>query len=160
MDIPNYLLPTRASLRNRAGGQSYHERIWHAPAGVTPAHVMNPDLWVHVAEGMPPDSRIEIVGDDFDMELRVVGVDPRGKYLIVRCLRFCDGKGVAVPGMTDQGQAPIPQDSDGYAIEEDGMHRWRIFRHNDLIAKDLPSKAAALSKLAELRSANRVKKVA
>lgn len=160
MDIPNYLLPTRSNMRDSSSGYAYHQRMWIAPPSVRPEHLVNPNFWVHVAEGMPVHSRIEVISQtgEFEMELRVTGVDPRGKYMTVRVLRFIEHGGVAIPGA--ETAISLPPDSYGYTIERDRVQGWRVFLGKDMIAHGLPDKAAAEAARDAHRAGRPIKKVA
>lgn len=132
-----------------------------AAPGVTPAHVMHPDFWQHVAERLRLNDRIEIVGQNFDMDLRVVGIDPRKLWAQVRCLRLCSTDGVEVPGaqtFTDAGIASGAPDPDGFIVEWGGpVHKWRIVHGRDLIAKGFTSKEEAQEALLTLKSAHKAR---
>lgn len=137
MDIPSNLLPTRLDTAD-------YQRVvyFHRPAlGVTAEMVVHPDYWLHLAARLKLDDKIEVVSADgsIDMDLRVVAIDPRGLYAQMRVLRFT-GEGAPVV-------APAPvvaiSDNHGYMIEEDRVQGWRVLRGDDLIAKNLPDKAAA-----------------
>jgi hypothetical protein len=159
VDIPNILLPSRLSL---GAGYRHGEYVLTVKDGVTPAHVVDPGFWLHVAPRLKRHDRIEVIAEDgsFDMDVRVIAVDARGLYARVRVLRYCDGDGVAVPGV-EPAQAPEARplsmpDQDGYLIEPDSAG-WRIVRGPDQIEGRLSSEAAAKAKLADIKAAQRRK---
>lgn len=151
MDIPFSLLPARLAL---ATGFAYTPWFYRAPAGVTPEHLVNPNFWVHLTARLKVNDRIEAVGDDFDIEMRVVGVDPLGHYAVMRVLR-CWPEGLLPIGNTvsgADGPTIVTTDPDGYRWERDPVQGWRVLRGRDLLASGLPNEAEAIAKVAELKA--------
>lgn len=154
MDIPNHLLPTRL---REANGFAHGDYFLEAAPGVKAAHVVNPDFWLHLAARLKRNDRIEVVAQDnsFDMELRVVAVDPRGLYAQMRVLRYMgDDELVTIPASV------VAADDDGYVIEQDRVHGWRVLRGGDLVAKNLPDKASAEAARDAHRAGKPVKRAA
>jgi hypothetical protein len=97
MDIPEALKPKRLGHR---GGADYDRALYflNLGPGVTPEMVMDEEFWRHLAARFKVNDRLEIVAPDFDMDVRVVAVDPRGLWAQMRVLRWCDASGIRVPG--------------------------------------------------------------
>ncbi len=152
MDIPNHLLPTRLQLGN---GYAHADYFLVTLPGVEPAHVLDPGFWVHQAARLRLHDRIEVVAADgsFDLDLRVVAVDPHGHYARVRVLRAIDADGRALAIESRDRTVAETADADGYVIQHDPVQQWRILRGRDLIERDLPSEAAAKARLAEVKGA-------
>ena len=146
MDLSPHQLP----LKIQRGDYAISRHFLLVEPGVTPDHVVDPDFWVHVAARLRVMDRIEVVAADgsFDMELRVVAIDPRGLWAQVRPLSIVEGK-LAVAA---SGQFP---DKDGYTIEFSGVHRWRIIRAGEVVAKDFADQTAAAAALANIKAAKR-----
>jgi hypothetical protein len=147
VDIPLHLLPTKIA-RNDYGLTRHFLPV---NAGVTPEHVVDPDFWVHLSRGFKVFDEIAVVATDgtFDLDLRVVAIDPRGLWTQVRVLRLWEGK---TADSAPAGQYP---DKDGYTIEFAGPHRWRIVRGGDVVAKDFADQAAAVEALVNIKDAKR-----
>lgn len=149
MNIPQHMLPARIGREEEA---DYKRRVYFllAPPGVTPDHVVDPDYWVHWAQRLRINDRIEIVAADgsFDMDVRVVALDPRGLWARVRALRLSEGK-LASP----QSGSTVFPDPDGYLVEWGGEHRWRIIRGQDVVARDFPTQADAIEALQNIKAA-------
>jgi hypothetical protein len=151
MNIPIQLLPVRIG-RTQLAEFARASYFFSAAPGVTPEHVVDPDFWVNWAGTLKINDRIEVVAADgsFDMEVRVVALDPRGLWARVRPLRIAEGK-LAV-ATTPTGLYP---DSEGYIIEWSDHHRWRIVRGQDVVARDFPDQAAASEALQNIKAAKR-----
>ena len=147
MNTASHLLPMRIDRADFARS----EYFLSAPPGTTVDQVVDPDFWLHVARRLKVNDRIEIVAADgsFDMEVRVTAIDPRGLWAHVRPLRVAEGQ-FAVP----EASGAYP-DKDGYTVEWGGPHRWRIVRGNDVVARDFPDQAAAISALLNIKAAKR-----
>jgi hypothetical protein len=147
MNTPSHMLPMRIDRADFARS----EYFLAAPPGTTVDDVIDPDFWVHVARRLKVNDRIEIVALDgsFDMEVRITSIDPRGLWAHVRPLRVAEGR-FAVP----EASGAYP-DKDGYTVEWGGPHRWRIVRGNDVVARDFPDQAAAISALMNIKAAKR-----
>jgi len=155
MDLPTQLLPKRLGHR---GGADYDRSLYFVVlgAGITPAMVVDPDFWQHLAARFRVNDRLEIVAPDFDMDVRVVAIDPRGLWAQMRVLRLCDASGIGVPGAEHSPTSSIiagAPDQAGYIVEWGGpKHMWRIVRGSDLIDKGFPDKDAAHAKLTEIQA--------
>lgn len=149
MEIPFNLLPARLQV---ATGFAHGEYFVVAPIGATPENVADPDFWLHVAARLKLHDRIEVVAADgsFDMDVRVTAVDPRGHYAVVRVLRSwaADEKASNGPAVRQMGTI----DNDGFIVEEDPVHGWRVMRGGDIIARRLKDKAAAEAVRADARA--------
>lgn len=143
MDLPSHLLPSRLPRAAHERGDYLHR----AAAGVTLDMVLNPNYWAHLAERLRIGDRIEALADDgsFDVDLRVVAIDPRGHWALVRTRPSVSA---AMPAAPFAGPAP---DADGYTIDRDPVQGWRILRGRDLIAKDFADEAAAREALAGVK---------
>lgn len=153
MDLESRLLPTNSVRAEYARADHYVE----TPQGVTPAHILDPDFWQHIAARFRVNDRIEVVAADgsFDAELRVTAIDPRKLWAQVRLLRICTGEGIAAGRASASGPAPVERpaaDHAGYVVEPDGLGKHRIVQGSDLIAKGFPDKAAAEAALANLKA--------
>lgn len=148
MEINSNLLPTRLQF---GGGYAHGEYVVFAAPGVTVEQVVDPDFWLHVAYRLRVHDRIEIIASDgmFDMEVRVVSVDPRGHYAVVRPLRLwtADEKSSS-PQIRQVGMT----DSDGFIVEEDPVQGWRVLRGDTIIARRLKSQAEANSVRADAKA--------
>lgn len=151
MDIKSQLLPKRI-------GRADYERASHFIAvakGLEPADIVDPDFWQHVADKLRVNDRIEVLGPDFDMDLRVVAIDPRKMWAQVRVLRLCEAAGITVAGVEQPAEAAIvagAADAEGYTVEWGGRHLWRIVRGADLIEKGFANKPQADARLAEIKA--------
>lgn len=149
MEIPNSLLPSRLAV---ASGFAHGEYFIAAAPGTTVEHVVDPDYWLHLASRLKVYDRIEVVAQDgaFDIDVRVVATDPRGHYVVVRPLR------VWVPDEQDARKPSLRQmqaaDGDGFIVEEDPVHGWRVMRGGDIIARRLKDKATAEAVRADARA--------
>lgn len=113
--------------------------------GITADHVVSPDFWVHVARRVRVNDRIEVVAKDgsFDLDLRVVAIDPRGFWVQVRPLRVFNGHPIVI----ERG------DPDGYKIEHDPVHKWRIIdRAGNVVDKGLADERHAIARLAKIKA--------
>ena len=157
VEIPGNLLPTRLQT---ATGFAHGEYFVVALPGTTIEQVANPDFWLHVASRLRPFDRIEVVAADgsFDMDLRVTATDPRGHYAEVRVLRVWPENGLSAAGNVPPLRAMASPDNDGFVIEEDRVHGWRVLRSGDLIAKNLPDKAAAEAARDAARAGRQIKR--
>jgi hypothetical protein len=157
MDLPTQLLPKRLGHR---GGADYDRTVHFLTVGpgVSPAMLVDPDFWQHLADRLKVNDRLEIVSPEFDMDLRVVAVDPRRLWAQVRVLRFCLSEGVPIPGLApdqymESAVVAGAPDEAGYIVEWGGpRHLWRIVRGSDLIAKGFSKKDEAHARLAEIKS--------
>jgi hypothetical protein len=151
MNIPIQLLPIRIGRTQLAEFARASYFILARP-GVTPDHIVDPDFWVNWASTLKINDRIEVVAADgsFDMEVRVVALDPRGLWARVRPLRIAEGK---IPvSSSPTGQYP---DAEGYIVEFSDHHRWRIIRGNDIVARDFPDQASAIEALQQIKQTKR-----
>lgn len=150
MPLPTHLMPV--ILRSVEYERAYY--FWIAPSGVALTDVLDPNFWANVAPRLKLYDRIEVVAADrsFDVDLRVVAIDPRGYWAAVHMLR----------GPEDVAPVPAPAqaapDSSGYMIENDAVQGWRILNGRDLIAHGLASEDAAKAKLAEIKAPKPAKK--
>jgi hypothetical protein len=154
MEIPSHLLPT--SLERGFGGYALSHWVYRSPAGVTADHIMDPNLWVHVASRLRVDDKIEVIASDgsIDAELRVIAIDPRQLWAKMRPLRLHEASPV------EKRQAGPSADGGGYIIEQDPVHGWRIVQGRELIAKDFETEDDARAALANLKAAASPKKKA
>ena len=149
MPIDSRFSPTRES-----GRGDYAVSRWYflnLPPGVTPEHVADPDFWVHMAARLQVNDEIVVVMPDgtFDMELRVIAVDPRKLWAQTRVLRLWQPK----VGTKTEDLPMQTVDKDGYSVEWGGAHRWRIIKDGEVVARDLPSKEAAHEALVGIKQA-------
>jgi hypothetical protein len=155
MDIPEVLKPKRLGHR---GGADYDRALYflNLGPGVTPEMVMDEEFWRHLAARFKVNDRLEIVAPDFDMDVRVVAVDPRGLWAKMRELRRWPPEGVEARSAEHSPASSIipgAPDQAGYIVEWGGpKHMWRILRGSDLIDKGFPDKDAAHAKLAEIQA--------
>lgn len=153
-EIPSHLLPT--SLERGFGGYALSHWVYRSPAGITADHIMDPNLWVHVASRLRVDDKIEVIARDgsIDAELRVIAIDPRHLWAKMRPLRLHEASPV------EMRQAGPSSDGSGYLIEHDPVQGWRILNGRDLIAKDFATEEAARDALANLKAATKPRKAA
>jgi hypothetical protein len=139
MDIPDHLLPLRI-VRAEVARTTRHLAVL---PGTTREMVLDPDYWVHLGSTLKVDDRIEVVAQDgtFDLDLRVVAVDPRGYWVQTRLLR----EWVETPGAKKEAAPKTWPDAEGYRIEWAGpVHKWRIIdRATKILGKGYPSEAEA-----------------
>ena len=148
MQIKNHLLPTTM---RRAMHEISHWFL-RATVGVTPADVMSPDYWAHLAGKMKVDDRIEVVAQDgsFDADLRVIAVDSRMLWAQVRVLR---GWPEALWAPLAVEEKPELLDAKDYKYEFAGPHKFRIINATgDVVETHIPTKEAAIARIAELRA--------
>jgi hypothetical protein len=120
MDIPLRLLPARLVRSDVANTRWFHR----AAIGTTAEMVVEPDYWVNNGRQIKTDDKIEVLAEDgsFDMEVRVLAVDPRGLWAQVRVLRLWQE--TVQQTRRERQRAPDP---DGYLIEYAGPHdKFRI----------------------------------
>lgn len=150
MDLPTRLLPTRGDRGDFAVSRWYFTDL---PQGITAAHVQDPDFWQHVARNFRVNDEIVATAADgsFDMDLRVIELDPRKLWARIRLLRLTAAK----PGAASAPTTQWP-DSDGYTVEYSGAHRFRIVnRAGEVVAKDFATEADAVEALNNLKGAKR-----
>lgn len=157
MNIPSHLLPTK--LERGFEGYALSTKVLRTLPGVTAEMLVCPDFWVHLAaRDLRIDHRIEVIAMDgtLDAELRVIAIDPRGHWAQMRVLRGWPARAWADmaepdgPAERPAGQYP---DKDGYVVEFDRVHKWRIMRGVELIAKDYPDEPTAVEALANIKAA-------
>ncbi len=150
MDLPTRLLPTRDS-----GSGDYAVTRWYfldLPQGITAEHIVNPDFWQHVAAKFKVNHEIVAVAADgsFDAELRVIAVDPRKLWAQTRILRMTKPEGV------EHKMVPQWPDKEGYVVEFDRVHKFRIVNRNgEVVAQDFPDEAGAIDALHNLKAAKK-----
>lgn len=160
MDIPSHLLPT--DVEHGLSGSSAYNWVCRTRPGVTAAHIMNPDFWVHVTRRLKVEHTITVLAQDgtLDADLRVIAVDPQGFWVQTRLLRGWPAAEFEVA--TPQAAPVVAQqwpDRDGYVVEWGGHHKWRIMRVTgaggkpELVFKDFPDRATAMDALANLKAA-------
>lgn len=128
-----------------------------APPGVMAQHVVDPDFWAHLAKKLRRHDEITVVAADgsFDLALRVIDLDPRGFWARVRVLRATGPAGISGLAAPERPKPQWP-DRDGYTVEHNAVHGWRIVnRAGDIVARDLPDEAAALAELATVKAAKK-----
>lgn len=152
LDIPIHLLPNTNRLRKREFATDH----WFLTVGpsITLEQVMDPDFWVHLTGKLKVYDRVEVVAENgiLDVDLRVVAVDKREPptWAKMRVLRS-DG-----PYPIHEPAAPVEEAdeefADGYAIKFRGYRRFAIQdRVGNWLEEDIPTKKAAIEKLAEIR---------
>lgn len=148
MSIPTHVPPLRLFTREDQGSHWEHR----FPAGTLREHVLDPRVWGHVARKLRRFDTITALAEDgsFDIQLRVLAVDPQGMWAQTAILRerACD----AIP--------TLAADRGGFIIEYSGPQLWRIRRGEDLVAEGLPTEAAAEALLARLRGSKPTEAVA
>lgn len=143
--IPDNLLPK--SIRRAENAISTH--FIEVPRGITLDHVMDPDLWVHIARKFAVNDTITVLAADgsFDCDLRVVEIDPRFFWVRVRMLRLYQD-------VEASQKMPRTVDEAGYRIEFGGAHKWRIIdRVGDIVEKGIPTRAEAEARLVDIKMA-------
>ena len=115
--------------------------------------VLEADYWVHLGSTLKVDDRIEVVAQDgtFDLDLRVVAIDPRGFWAQVRVLR----EWALTPGAKAAAAPKTWPDAEGYRVEWGGpVHKWRIIdRAGQIVGKGHPTEADAVADLDETKRA-------
>jgi hypothetical protein len=151
MDIPDHLAPTRIIRAEVARAL----RFLSVPPGTTKEMVLEADFWVHLGQTLKVDDRIEVVAQDgsFDLDLRVIAVDPRGFWAQMRLLREWPAKGEARPKA--EVAAKTWPDAEGYRVEWGGpVHKWRIIdRAGQVVAKGHPAEPEAVAALDAIKRA-------
>lgn len=139
MDIPQYNLPRTSRTFEHA---IRTHCIFVAP-DVTPADLMNPLLWEHMAERF--EVGMEIIVKPLDHSYRfhgeVVAVDSAGHWAALRQISLAEG----VPFKADT------PDNSGYSYNKDPVMGYRVLRGNVVVARDLPDEAAAISEMERLK---------
>jgi hypothetical protein len=140
--IPDHLVPTRITRAEVAKTN----RFLAVLPGTTREMVLEADFWVHLGSTLKLDDRIEVVAQDgsFDLDLRVVAIDPRGFWAQMRLLREWS----AAPGKKEPQPKTWP-DAEGYRVEWGGpVHKWRIIdRAGQVVAKGHPTEAEGIAAL-------------
>lgn len=147
MNIKNHLLP---STIRRSEHEISHWFLRVVP-GVTPADVASPDFWAHLAARIGVDDRIEVVAQDgsFDADLRVIAIDGRKQWAQVRVLRGWP-EASWEPHKLD---VPVLAEAKDYKYEFAGPHKFRIINATgDVVETHLPTKEAAIARIAALRA--------
>ncbi len=153
LDITSSLLPKKTERAEHA----YTQYLVRAAPGVQPGHLIDPDFWVHLAHKLALNDRLEVMAADgsFEAELRVVAIDPRRLWAKTRMIRYCGAEGVDWPSALPFTSEDIPADEqfpDGYKIKFRGRAKFAIEdRIGNIVEEQIPSKALALAKLAEIR---------
>jgi hypothetical protein len=151
--IPDHLVPTKIARAEVARTL----RFLPVLPGTTREMVLEADFWVHLGSVLKVDDRIEVVAQDgsFDLDLRVVAVDPRGFWAQTRVLREWPPKGEAQPKA--EAQPKTWPDSEGYRVEWGGQtHKWRIIdRAGQIVGKQAASEADAIAMLDRLKREKR-----
>jgi hypothetical protein len=150
MQIPDHLVPKRITRAEVARVT----RFLSVPPGTTRDMCLDPDYWVHLGSTLKVDDRIEILAQDgtFDLDLRVISLDPRGYWAQVRLLR----EWVQPDGAKKEAQPKAWPDADGYRIEwsTPTTHKWRIIdRAGQIVSRGHASEADAIETLAEIKLA-------
>lgn len=152
MPIPARLLPV-AAVRS-----SVIRTDWTFEVGADTeiAQVLDPEFWVNVARRFRVNDRLEIVHEKglFDLDLRVVAIDPRGYWAQTRTLRrWPEGEGEVAEA---EAEAEIPlvwPDKQGYRVEFNKMHQWRIISPSgEVIGKLFATEKDAAVQLERIKS--------
>ena len=150
--IPDHLVPlkiTRAEVARVT-------RFLSVLPGTTREMVLEPDYWVHLGGVLKMDDRIEIVAQDgsFDLDLRVIAIDPRGFWVQTRVLREWPARSEAKAAVAKEKEiaAAHPRtwpDAEGYRVEWGGpVHKWRIIdRAGQVVGKGHPYEQTAIEAL-------------
>lgn len=148
MPLPDpHLIPTAALPREQSEFARY---VFYAPPGVRPEHVVDPDFWQHRAGQFRVNDVVTAIADDgtFEIEMRVVSLDPRRLWAEMRVLRAWEGK--------TRTKARTYPDKDGYTVEFNKVHKWRIVdAAGHVVARDMPDEATAEETLAEVKAAKK-----
>lgn len=151
MDIPLHMLPANS----RAAKHAYNRHVVMADPGITPAHLIESDFWVHLAAKFRVNDVIEILAPDYEMDLRVVAIDSRNLWARVRPIRFCGPDGVAIQEFDSPVAGADMSDEvfdDGYQIKFHGRAKFSIEdRFGNAVEELIATKKIALEKLAEIR---------
>lgn len=152
LDIAIHLLPNTNRMRKREFATDH----WFLEVGpsITLEQLMNPDFWVHLTKKLKVYDRVEVVAENglLDVDLRVVAVDKRDPptWAKMRVLRNSQSEiHEPLPAPTEEADEEF---ADGYAIKFRGYRRFAIKdRVGNWLEEDIPTKKAAIEKLAEIR---------
>lgn len=147
MSIPTHVPPMR--IFERDARSTHWQYIF--PPGTLREHVLDPRVWRHVAgpAERPKLKRFDTItalaeDGSFDIELRVLVVDPQGLWAQTAILHERE------PSEPMAVAASYP-DKDGFTIEFSGPQLWRIRRGDDLVAEGFHDEPAAKAALARLK---------
>lgn len=149
MDIPQYKLPKF--------GRTFEEVVrthcFIVDPEITPADLLNPMLWEHMAERFKLGEEVVVKASDFSYRFHgeIVAIDLAGHWAALRQISLAEG----LPFVAD-----VP-DKSGFSHNHDPVMGWRVMNGKDVVASKLPNEAAAIARKEELkRAAGMTKKVA
>jgi hypothetical protein len=119
------------------------------PAGLSLDEILgDPEYWAHVMNVLKVGTIIEITNDDFsiDTDLRVVAIDPYGKWAEV--VERGKSRTLNLAGASPSKDGKI-------IVDEDKVRGWFVMRGRDELARNLPDRAAAVKKAAEFEASAR-----
>lgn len=136
-------------IATRFGQADYARNIWLAKPDhqTDPKDLLKPEFWLHVAAVVKVLDRIEVIPESGEYFAELIVVDQSKTSLRVRLLRFVpliEGSGAETTG------EDVSNDPD-FEVAWRGGAKWTVLRKVDkvMIYRDMPSRDAALAKLAE-----------
>lgn len=148
MEIPQYKLPKFS----RSFEHSIRTHCFTIEADIRPADLLNPLLWVHMADRFKLGEEVIVKPTDFSYRFHgeVVAIDTAGHWAALRQISLSEG----LPFTADT------VDESGYSYNRDPVMGYRVLRGKDVVANKLPNEAAAIAEMERLKATDRPKKVA